>query len=105
LLPQWFAIVVEYIVFLVKEANRVSPDKKSVFRVARKHHVLPCQIERCRKQFEKNDATISNNDDYEESQEVIHDSQSWYSNNNNVVDCSLLSCPNKNITIVLPLKI
>jgi transposase-like protein len=80
---------------IVKEANRVSTDKFSVFRVARKHHVLPCQIGRRRKQFEQIDAIITNNDDYEESQEVIHDSQSWYSNTNNVVDCSILNRSNK----------
>jgi hypothetical protein len=80
---------------IVKEANQVSPDKNSVFLVARTHHVLLCQIKRWRKQFDKIDATITNNDDYEESQEVIHDSQSWYSNTNNVVDCSILSCSNR----------
>jgi transposase-like protein len=46
------------IVQLANQANQVTPDKSSVFLIAKQHHVLPCQIERWRNQFEIIDATI-----------------------------------------------
>jgi hypothetical protein len=61
---------------------------------SQKKHALPCQIERWRNQIEKIDATLTNNDNYEEShevEEVINDSQLGYSSTNNEVDCSIIS--------------
>jgi hypothetical protein len=43
---------------LANQANQVTPDKSSVFLIAKQHSILTFQIERWRKQFEIIDATI-----------------------------------------------
>jgi hypothetical protein len=105
------------IVQLANQANQVTPDKSSVFLIAKQHNVLPCQIERWRVQFEIIDATIvdatiidatiidetiTNNDESEESPEVNFVNQSWYSSN---VDSSNLNRSEKKSTFVIQQKI